>query len=207
VRRFVVAFVPGNYLLLILLSFINIAAQYCTENGLSGARKRSAEGEDDDEDSGDDGRSISLGSHDTDSDDGMSMPPKTSTPGKKGPTPSKDAAAATVTKPTKTGDKEVDTITARIQNLQVSKQLNWGFDFTGSMPYFWWTYNFDGVRHLKMEILMSVAWHEDIEPSVSESGDYLIVYCKLPDYFLNLGRLLGYYHDADLDGPTFGHVF
>ena len=41
---------------------------------------------------------------------------------------------------------------------------------------------------------------------MSASGDYLIVYCKIPDFFLNMGRLFAFYHDenAATPGPTFG---
>jgi hypothetical protein len=91
-----------------------------------------------------------------------------------------------------------------MKGLQLSKSRDWGFCFTGPLPYYWWSYNYGGVRHLKMEILMGLTpWHEDIVPTVSESGDYLIIYCKLPDFFLNVGRLFGYYHHEVNDAPTF----
>jgi len=119
---------------------------------------------------------------------------------------SEDDGAAAATKPGKTGDAEVDTLTGRMKSLQLSKQLNWGFDFTGPLPFFWWTYTFGGVRHLKMELLMNTQWPADIEPAVSASGDYLIVYSKIPNFFLNMGRLFAFYHDAVAGGPTFGEA-
>jgi len=106
-------------------------------------------------------------------------------------------AVGTSAKKATTGDSEVDKITGRLKNLQVSKQLNWGFDFTGPLPYFWWTYTFGGVRHIKMELLMNHQWAGEIEPAVSESGDYLIVYSKIPDHFLNIGHLFAFYQDAN----------
>jgi len=124
---------------------------------------------------------------------------------KKAPTPAKEKPAiAKASSGSKTGDSEVDTLTSRLKSLQLSKSRDFGFDFTGPLPYFWWSYNYGGVRHLKMEILMGLTpWHQDIQPTVSESGEYLIVYCKLPDYFLNVGRLFGYYHHEVNDAPTF----
>jgi len=132
------------------------------------------------------------------------MPPKkppASTPGKSASASAPPPAASTTKK---TGDTEVDTIVSRMKKLEVSKQLEWGFNFNGPLPYFWWTYIYDGAQYLKMEILMAVTWHLDIQPSISVSGEYLIVYCKIPNHFLNLGRLFGYYNDANNgDVPTF----
>ena len=129
-------------------------------------------------------------------------------PAKPAPAKNQAPAPASAAKSKGTGDAEVDGLAGRIKGLELSKQLAWGFNFNCPLPYFWWTYNFGGIRHLKMEILMAVTWHQDIVPSVSESGEYLIVYCKIPDYFLNVGRLLGYYHDpnAAAPGPTFSET-
>jgi len=187
-------------LLTVLLAISSSAADYLENQGLSGARKRSAEDEDsEDSDSSSSSGSRSLGSQDTPPN---KMSGNNKSASKKPPTPAKGEASA---KPsTKTGDSEVDTLTSRMKSLQLSKSRDWGFSFTGPLPYFWWSYNYGGVRHLKMEVLMGLTpWHQDIQPTVSESGEYLIVYCKLPDFFLNVGRLFGYYHHEVNDAPTF----
>lgn len=170
----------------------SFTADYVENKGLAGARKRAAtDGEEEEEDL-DDG-SVSLGSKDT--------PEKMSS--KKQPPASAKKPSVDDDKPKKTGDAEVDKLTIVMSGMQLTNNLEWGFNFNCNMPHFWWTYNYEGARYLKVEVLVAVMWHQDIVPVVSESGQYLIVNVKLPDFFLNMGRMFGYYHDAAAGGTTF----
>ena len=74
-----------------------------------------------------------------------------------------DAAAAAAAKRARPGMLKSIRLAGRMKSLQLSKQLTWGFDFTGPLPFFWWTYTFGGVRHLKMELLMT-PWPETLNP-------------------------------------------
>jgi len=127
------------------------------------------------------------------------------------PTPNKKPAAAgaaknvppSASKPKGTGDQEVDEIMSAMSGMQLSNQTDWGFDFKGQAPYFWWNYNYLSETYCKMEILMNQVAHEDVRASVSQSGKYLLIHVNLPKFFLNVVRLFGYYFDATAGKATF----
>jgi len=192
----------ANYTHSLVLLLLSTAA-YLANEETAGGRKRAAE--EDEAGSPESARSgITLGSNDTNEDDDYYGTMSKPTPNKK---PAAAGAAKNVppsaSKPKGTGDQEVDEIMSAMSGMQLSNQTDWGFDFKGQAPYFWWNYNYLSETYCKMEILMNQVAHEDVRASVSQSGKYLLIHVNLPKFFLNVGRLFGYYFDATAGEATF----
>jgi len=116
---------------------------------------------------------------------------------------SKSSVPASATKAKGTGDKEVDEVIKAMSGMALSNQREWGFDFSGPCPFFWWTYTCNNEIHCKMEILMSQVSHEEVRASVASSGECLLVHVGLPKAFLNIGRLFGCCQDPATNLPAF----
>jgi hypothetical protein len=172
-----------------LLLFLLFSADFIANKGLSGARKRSAEDSDAEEDSEDED-GISLGSDDTpDAFTTMGKDPKKPT---SNPLKPKASKAST----TKMGNSEVDNLIAFMSSMKVTDNTEqYAADFSGHFPWFYFTFSQDDCNFVRIDFLVPTVLQKDITPVVSQDGEYLLLTCKIPEDFLNVGRLIGYYTD------------
>jgi hypothetical protein len=192
VRLFVVAFVPGTHFCFCSLTLFSSAA-YLENEGLSGARKRSAEDDNNNEDG------ITLGSQNTNSsvsssDSEMSSNAKKNS---KAGTPGKGAAAAggsPAPKPVKEKLSDLEMLAHRMDKM-VLKAETYGFNFNCAHPHYWWTYSVSGVSYIKAEFLTWTVHQDEITCKISQDGLFLYVGTKVPDRFVNIFRQRGYYAD------------
>jgi len=178
--------------LLFLFLLLLLPAAYVENEGLSGARKRSAEGDFDDSDSSGE---ISLGSDDT--------PPTMSSAAKK-PTTGKASAKASATSSTATPKKPVDPefIAHMMEKMKLTGVETRGFNFDCVHPYFWWTYSYQQKRYFRIELLCWSSPAKDVEPKISPDGWTFYLSQKIPAHFLDMYRLFMYYNGELPGDPT-----
>ena len=177
------------------------------EQGLGGARKRSADDDDDDNESVDTSNgSIALGSEDTDEDSNIVIGRMTSLkkaakapPGK----PDKPGSPAPVNAP-KEKMTDLEMLAHRMDKMTVNA-ASYGFNFNCPHPHYWWTFTITGLTYIKAEFLSWTVHHSEITCKISDDGTKLYVGTKLPERFVNILRQRGYYHEVG-NAPDEGDV-
>lgn len=166
-----------------------LSSEAFSENqSVSGGRKCSAENDSDRE-------SLSLGSDDTPGRD-MSVKKVAS------------ASKATASKPTPTSSKrksddddDVEMLANRMNLMTLDDDVNLrGYNFNCIHPYFYWTYPLNVYKFIKFEFLVWTPYKADCFPKISTDGLYLYMATRIPNRFVGLSRLFGYYGAANIQG-------
>ena len=108
------------------------------------------------------------------------------------------SASKAAAPPAATKSSDVEMLANCMDKMKVSEQQSWGFNFNCPHPHYWWSYTINGSRYLKFEFLVHTCPVEDLSPKMSKDGNYLYLSNKIPDRFLDLGRLLFQYDPSTL---------